>query len=40
MENKVRTVYDEFDDRRKKHEAEQADLDDLKFLEKKIKDKK
>lgn len=40
MENKVRTIYEEFDDSRKKYEAEQADLEDLKFLEEKIKDKK
>lgn len=37
MEGKVKKIYTQFDDRRKKYEAEQADMDDLKSLEEKIK---
>lgn len=40
MKEKVLDVYKQFDQRRKKFEAEQADLDDLKYLEEKIKSKK
>ena len=42
MEKKVRTIYTDFDNRRKKHEALQADQNDMDFLkqmEKKIKRK-
>jgi hypothetical protein len=37
MEGKVKKIYTQFDDRRKKYEAEQADMDDLKSLEEQIK---
>ena len=37
MEEKVRLVFSEFDKKRKKYEAEQSDLEDLKFLEERIK---
>lgn len=40
MEQEVKQIYTEFDERRKKYEAEQADLDDLKSLEEKIKGNK
>ena len=43
MENKVREIYAEFDNRRKKYEADQADQEDieeLKRLEDDIKRKK
>mgnify|MGYP002085578016 CR=1 FL=1 len=37
MEKKVYIIYDEFNQRRKEFEAKQADLEDLKYLEEKIK---
>ncbi len=40
MTERVHSVYDDFDSRRKKVEAEQADLEDLKALEQKVKSKK
>lgn len=40
MEEKVREEYDQFDQKRKEFEAKQADLDDLKHLEEKIKKEK
>lgn len=39
MEEQVKLVYEQFDQNRKEFEAKQADLDDLKFLEEKIKKK-
>ncbi len=39
MEEQVKLVYEQFDKNRKEFEAKQADLDDLKFLEEKIKKK-
>lgn len=39
MEEQVNLVYEQFDNKRKKNEAEQADLEDLKALEEKIKRK-
>ncbi|MCH8568384.1 MAG: virulence RhuM family protein [Balneolales bacterium] len=40
MEKEVKQLYTQFDDRRKKHEAEQADIEDLKSLEEHIKKNK
>ena len=40
MEEKVRSIYEEFDERRKQAEAKEADLEDLKILESKIKKEK
>tara|TARA_R110001606_G_scaffold213560_1_gene361395 strand:- start:124 stop:981 length:858 start_codon:yes stop_codon:yes gene_type:complete len=40
MEEKVKSIYEEFDERRKQAEAKEADLEDLKLLESKIKKKK
>jgi hypothetical protein len=40
MESQVKEIYTEFDARRKKFEAEQADLEDLKAIEERIKNKK
>jgi len=40
MEEKVMQIYSEFDKKRKLHEAEQADLDDLKLLEELIQKNK
>lgn len=40
MEKKVRSIYKDFDERRKGYEAEQVDLEDLKFLEEKLKGNK
>ncbi|MGM0635444.1 MAG: virulence RhuM family protein [Bacteroidota bacterium] len=40
MEEKVKSVYGTFDERRKKAEAQEADLEDLKLLESKIKKNK
>lgn len=37
MEENVRMIYNQFDQKRKQFEAEQADLDDLKSLEERIK---
>ena len=37
MEEKVKSIYEEFDERRKQAEAKEADLEDLKLLESKIK---
>tara|TARA_R110002051_G_scaffold35717_1_gene78269 strand:+ start:322 stop:1320 length:999 start_codon:yes stop_codon:yes gene_type:complete len=37
MEEKVKSIYEEFDERRKQAEAKEADLEDLKILESKIK---
>lgn len=37
MEEKVKQIYTEFDQKRKQFEAEQADLEDLKTLEERIK---
>ena len=39
MEEKVKSIYEEFDERRKQAEAKEADLEDLKLLESKIKKK-
>jgi len=39
MEEKVKLVYEGFDKKRKEVEAKQADLDDLKLLEEKLKGK-
>tara|TARA_R100001369_G_scaffold90343_1_gene129221 strand:+ start:3184 stop:4182 length:999 start_codon:yes stop_codon:yes gene_type:complete len=36
MEEKVKSIYEEFDERRKHAEAKEADLEDLKILESKI----
>lgn len=40
MEEKVKQIYTQFDQKRKKFEAEQADLEDLKTLEERIKKSK
>lgn len=40
MEEKVKSIYDAFDERRKLTEAKEADLEDLKLLESKIKKNK
>lgn len=40
MEEQVREIYDEFEQKRKAFEAKKADLEDLKYLEEKIKKKK
>tara|TARA_R110002049_G_scaffold273751_6_gene451594 strand:- start:1251 stop:1559 length:309 start_codon:yes stop_codon:yes gene_type:complete len=40
MEEKVKSIYDAFDERRKLTEAKDADLEDLKLLESKIKKNK
>jgi hypothetical protein len=40
MEDKVKTIYEAFNERRKQTEAKEADLEDLKILESKIKKKK
>lgn len=40
MEEKVKSIYEEFNERRKQAEAKEADLEDLKLLESKIKKKK
>lgn len=40
METHVRKVFDQFDEKRKQFEAEQADLEDLKALEEQIKKSK
>tara|TARA_R110000822_G_scaffold44229_1_gene118865 strand:+ start:107 stop:1105 length:999 start_codon:yes stop_codon:yes gene_type:complete len=37
MEEKVKSIYEEFNERRKQAEAKEADLEDLKILESKIK---
>jgi len=39
MEEQVKQVYHLFDNKRKEVEAKQADLDDLKLLEEKLKGK-
>ncbi len=39
MEEQVKLVYEQFDEKRKEFEAEQADLNDLKIIEEKIKRK-
>lgn len=39
MEEQVKQVYEQFDSKRKEFEAKQADLEDLKLLEEKIKSK-
>ena len=40
MEENVRRIYNQFDQKRKQFEAEQADLEDLKALEEKVKKSK
>ena len=40
MEEKVRGIYDQFDQKRKQFEAEKADLEDLRSLEEQIKKSK
>jgi hypothetical protein len=40
MEENVRMIYNQFDQKRKQFEAEQADLEDLKALEEKVKNSK
>ena len=40
MEEKVKQIYTLFDQKRKQFEAEQADLEDLKTLEERIKKSK
>ena len=40
MTERVHSIYDEFDNRRKRFESEQADLEDLKALEQSIKNQK
>lgn len=40
MEKRLREIYTDFDARRKVFEAEQADLDDMKEIEKEIKERK
>jgi hypothetical protein len=40
MEENVRRIYNQFDQKRKQFEAEQADLEDLKTLEEKVKKSK
>ena len=40
MEEQVKQIYSEFDNKRRQYEAEQADLADLKALEEKVKNSK
>jgi hypothetical protein len=40
MEEKVKSIYEDFDERRKQADAKEADLEDLKILESKIKKEK